>query len=164
MKNVATASGQDPDGDPVTSPPDDETVTADQNPALTILKTASPTTYDTLNQVISYSYKVTNSGNVTIDQPITIDDDIATDEVCPAVPADLAPGDSITCAASHTITQNDLDAGSVTNTADATGIDPNGAPVTSPEDDETVTANQDPSLAIVKTAPAFHRRCPRGQY
>lgn len=73
-------------------------------------------------------------------QLFTIDDDIATDESCPAAPVSLAPGESITCTASHTITQADIEAGSVTNVATATGQDPNGDPVDSNEDDETVIA------------------------
>ena len=59
----------------------------------------------------------------------------------------LAPGASITCTASYSITQADLDAGSVTNVASAS----NGT-TTSPTDTETVTAVQSPALSIVKTA------------
>ena len=129
---------------------DDLSIPIVRNPALSIVKTATPTTYDAAGNVISYSYLVTNTGNVTISQPITIDDDIATDEACPAVPASLAPGDTITCTASHTITQADLDAGSVTNVASASGFDPNGNAVTSPTDTETVTANQDPAILADK--------------
>ena len=116
-----------------------------------IVKTGTPSTYSAVDDVISYSYLVTNTGNVTISQPITIDDDIATDESCPGAPASLAPLDTIVCTASHTITQADLDAGSVTNVASASGVDPNSAPVTSPTDDATVTAVQSPSLSIEKT-------------
>ena len=45
------------------------TVTADQNPALTLAKTATPTTYDAVGRVITYSYMLTNSGNVTLGGP-----------------------------------------------------------------------------------------------
>ena len=115
------------------SEPDSETVTAVKMPALTIVKTATPATYSTVGTVISYSYLVTNSGNVTLSGPFTVSDDKATDESCPARLA--LPRASITCTASYTITQADLDAGSVTNIASAT----NGT-VTSPTDTETVTA------------------------
>ena len=43
-------------------------MTADQNPALTLVKIATPATYDTVGDVIGYSYTLlTNSGNVTLD-------------------------------------------------------------------------------------------------
>ncbi|MEZ5191677.1 MAG: hypothetical protein R2734_03610 [Nocardioides sp.] len=42
----------------------------------------------------------------------------------------MAPGDSITCTATYTLTQADGDAGVVDNTATATGTDPNGTDVT----------------------------------
>ena len=129
----------------VTSPTDSETVTAVQSPALTIVKTASPSTYDSIGDVISYSYLVTNTGNVTLAGPFTVTDDKAT-VTCPGT-ASLAPGASITCNASYSITQADLNAGSVTNIAFATSGN-----VTSPTDTETVTAVQTPALTIVKTA------------
>ena len=148
VTNVADATA-----DGTTSPTDTETVTAVPDPSLSIVKTASPTTYDTDGETISYSYLVTNDGNVSLTGPVTIADTIATDELCPAVStvgnfdAELDPGESITCAASHTITLADLNAGSVTNVADATADG-----TTSPTDTETVTAVPDPSLSIVKTA------------
>ena len=104
---------------------------------MTIEKTALPTTYSAVDDVIAYSYLVTNTGDVTISGPITIDDDKSTDESCPA--GDLAPNANLTCTATYTVTQADLDAGSVTNVASASGTDPNAATVTSPTDSETVT-------------------------
>ena len=89
---------------------------------------------------------MTNAGNVTLAGPFTVSDDKATDESCPAT-ASLAPGASITCTATYTIGQADLDAGSVTNTATAT----NGT-VTSNQDSETVYATQNLTLLLVKTA------------
>ena len=104
---------------PVPSNNDDETVTAVQRPGLTLVKTASPTTYDAVGDVISYSYLLTNSGNVTLVGPFTVTDDKAT-VTCPATPT-LAPLAFITCTASYTITQADLNAGSVNNTAQGHG-------------------------------------------
>ena len=100
---------------PVDSNEDTETVTADKKPALTIVKTATPGTYDTLGQAISYSYLVTNSGNVTLYNISVVDDKASV--TCPSTAAGLAPAGTITCTASYSITQADLDAGSVTNSA-----------------------------------------------
>ena len=113
---------------------------------MTLDKSASPLTYDTPGQVISYGYVVTNTGNVTLPGPFSVSDDKATDESCPAT-ATLAPGASITCTATYTITQADIDAGSVVNVASAT----NGA-VTSPPDTETVTAAQAAALRVEKSS------------
>ncbi|MGD8864929.1 MAG: hypothetical protein PVI81_05020, partial [Anaerolineales bacterium] len=120
-----------------------------QNPALTLVKSiTSGDPYDTVGDIVSYEFELTNSGNVTLDGPFTVTDDKATDENCPAT-ATLAPGASITCTASYTITQADLDAGSVTNLASASGSF-NGSPITSNQDSETATANQSPSIQVVK--------------
>ena len=139
VKNTAKASANGTD-----SNPDDETVTAEQKPALSLVKTASPTSYDSVGDVISYSYLVTNTGNVTLAGPVTVADDKAT-VTCPA--GGLAPGGSMTCTASYTITQADLDSGSVKNTAKASANGTDSNP-----DDETVTAEQKPALSLVKSA------------
>ncbi len=114
-----------------------------QSPALTLVKSATPTSYNQVGQVITYSYTVTNTGNVTVLGQITVTDDKVT-VTCPPT-ASLAPGASITCTASHTVTQADLDAGQIVNTASAS----NGV-VTSPPDTETVDAIAAPRLLVVK--------------
>ncbi|MFN2397004.1 MAG: hypothetical protein ABR597_15105, partial [Bacteroidales bacterium] len=65
--------------------------------------------------------------------------------------ASLAPGASQTYNESYTITQADLDNGSVTNTASASGEDTNGDPV-SGSDNATVTAVIGPDITVTKTA------------
>ena len=107
-------------------------------------KSAAPATYDPVGEVITYTYVVTNTGNVTLGGPVTVIDDKAT-VACP-VRRLAAPGASVTCTATYTITQADLDAGSVTNTATATvdGIDSN-------EDTRDRDATQTPDLALEKT-------------
>ena len=71
--------------------------------------------------MISYSYLVTNNGNVTLGGPFTVTDDKATGEPARRRRPAWRRARAITCTASYTITQADLDAGSVTNTAQGHG-------------------------------------------
>ena len=92
-----------------------------QDPELTLEKTLVGTrTFGKVGDLLHYSYVVTNTGNVTIAGPITVTDDKTTVD-CPVV-ASLAPGQAITCTSVYAVTQEDLDAGSVTNTATASGL------------------------------------------
>src|SRR5439155_23364611 len=99
-----------------TSAPTSATVTASQVKALTLAKRASPTTHCSAGSVITYTYTISNSGNVTLTGPFSVTDNkLGTINPCGGGP--LAPGASTSCTATHTITQADLDAGSITNTA-----------------------------------------------
>ncbi len=97
---------------------------------------------------IDYSFLVTNTGNVTLD-PVSVDDPTAGPVTCPVTV--LAPGASTTCTASYTLTQGDVDAGVVDNTATATGTDPNDTDVT---DTDTVSTPipASPGISVVKSA------------
>ena len=113
---------------------------------LSLAKSADPITYSAVGDVIDYDFVVTNIGDVTLSGPFTVDDDLTTDESCPAT-ATLAPAASITCTASYTITQADIDGGTVTNTATASADG-----VTSAADSATVTAATGPALTLAKSA------------
>src|SRR6478735_10461694 len=92
---------------------------------------------------ISYSYLVTNNGNVTLHDVRVSDphDGLSPLGCDPAQPASLDPGQTMTCTASYTTTQADLDAGSITNVGTVTGTPPTGPAVTD-TDDAVVTADQ----------------------
>jgi hypothetical protein len=98
-------------------------------PALTLVKSASASSYSVPGTPITYSYYVDNTGNVILD-PITVTDPMVglSPVTCPV--QSLAPGDAETCSASYITTQADLDAGSITNTATASGTPPSGTAVT----------------------------------
>ena len=101
-----------------------------------------------ITSLLHYEYEVTNSGNVTITSAISVDDDLIPSVSCPALPTGgLIPGDSILCTGDYAVDQQDIDDGSVTNTADATD-----GTTTSPEDSVTVNATQLPALSLTKTA------------
>lgn len=93
--------------------------TTNENPALSLEKTALSAKYDTVGQKITYNYVVKNTGNVPITGLMVTDDKIG---IVSRFTSTLEPGSIITVIAMYTITQADLDAGSVTNLADATGI------------------------------------------
>jgi len=151
VTNTATGTALDPADQTVTSDPDSETVTAVVTGTLQLVKTATPSTYDTVGDMISYTYALTNSTNLSLHGPYTITDDKTT-ATCDATPDPLLPGQTVNCSATYAITQADLDAGSVTNTATGTALDPNEQTVTSNPDSETVDAVFSGSLTLVKTA------------
>lgn len=82
-----------------------------------LTKTASPSTYSTAGQVITYSYVITNTGNEPLCAPIQICDDRLGGIYI--IPTSIAPHGSFTYNLSYTITTADLLASSIVNTATA---------------------------------------------
>ncbi|MFS1302356.1 beta strand repeat-containing protein [Streptosporangium longisporum] len=153
--DTAVATGTPPAGPAVASPPSTNTITAVAAPAVALLKTASPNTATAAGQTITYAYLVTNTGNTTltgVDVTTTAFTGTGTPTaiVCPVTT--LAPQDSTTCTSTYVLTQADVDAGTVVNTATATGTPPTGPAVTSDASTATVTITADPNLALLKTA------------
>ena len=163
--NLATATGEDPTGDPVEDESEDPTPVTPptdpncpdctetelpQNPELELLKDGvfndeNGDGFAQVGETVSYTFTVTNTGNVTISN-ITISDPLV--NVVGGPIASLAPGqsDNSTFTATYTLTQADIDAGSVLNLATATGEDPNGDPVEDESEDPTpVTPPSDPT-------------------
>ena len=146
VTNIASATAT-PAGGTLTPPTDDLTITADQQPSMETVKTATDINFEVPGDITTYEYVVTNTGNVTLTDPITVTDNLISTVTCPALPAGgLAPTASLTCTAQYTATQADLDAGSVTNLASASD-----GTTTSPTTSETIPADQDPALSVVKT-------------
>ena len=82
------------------------------------MKTATPTTITAAGQLISYSFLVTNTGTVTLTDPVVNETAFSGTGTAPAVACPpgttLAPNATVTCTASYTATQADVNAGSVT--------------------------------------------------
>jgi uncharacterized repeat protein (TIGR01451 family) len=166
--NLAIATGQDPDGEdvedesedpnPLTPPnpdcPDCTYTVLPQNPMIQIVKTSTtnPNTYSAEGDILTYNLTVTNTGNVTLTN-VDVSDPVATVSGSPI--ASLAPGQSQVLTATYEVTQADVDNGLFINVATATGnyTDPDGEPQTvTDDDDETVFANQQAFIQIVKTS------------
>jgi len=152
VTNTATATGTPPGGPPVTSPPSSATVTVvPARPALVISKSASPKSLGRAGDTVHYSYLVTNTGNVTL-TGIKVNDKLPGLSAIACPSATLNAGKEMTCTASYRLTQADVNAGKVTNTATTTGIGPSGRPVTSPPSSVTVVIPAHPALVIKKSA------------
>ncbi|MHA7131971.1 DUF7507 domain-containing protein [Algoriphagus namhaensis] len=146
VENTAAATGTTPAGQTV----DDEasvTVPAEQNPGISIVKTADRETYSQAGEVINYSLTITNTGNVTLAPASLLDPLTGFDDSV----EELAPGQVITLNPSYTVTQEDVDNGQIVNTASVTGVAPDLSEVTD-EDEVAITAVQTPSIALVKEA------------
>ncbi|GAB3397986.1 hypothetical protein GCM10027568_34410 [Humibacter soli] len=166
VTNTASATALAPGGAPVTSPSSSATVTATQAPGLEIAKTVDPTAVDAAGQTVTYTFAVTNTGNATLNQLAVSDTDFSGSGTLSAISCPtttLAPGDNVSCSATYVVTQEDMDSGSVTNTATATGVDTAGATVTSDPSEATFTVTAQPALTLVKTAQATTTDSEAGQ-
>jgi uncharacterized repeat protein (TIGR01451 family) len=106
--------------------------------------------------MITYAYTVTNTGNVD-ETSVSVSDPTLGKVNCPAPAAPgLAPGSSETCTAATTVTvsQRDVDAGSLTDTATAGCLDALGA-ACGPSTQSTVVipaVSAEPLTSVKKTA------------
>jgi uncharacterized repeat protein (TIGR01451 family) len=153
IDNTATARGTPPGGGTVS---DDDTlaVPVAQGPAIQIEKTYEDVNGGTvlLGDALTYTFTVTNTGNVTL-SGVTVSDPLpGLGAISPVSVPSLAPGLSAVFTAAYTVTQADMDQadGTIDNTATATGTPPGGGTV-SDDDTLAVPVAQGPAIQIVKT-------------
>ena len=118
--NKATASGEDPDGEPVKSP-DSNVVTLDvvRSPSLSVDKKALLQPGQVLTKAgdkLEYELSVTNTGNVTLEGATVTDKKLGQENVAVS-PSTLKPGETGKVVFSYTLTQDDVDAQRVINVA-----------------------------------------------
>ena len=155
VTNTATATAVDSEGRTQTSAASSVTTTLSPVSSLTVDKAAAASDAsgdDTIGvgDTVDYTFLVTNTGTTTITAVAVADSRITGSVACPVTT--LLPGASTTCTASYTVTAADDDAGSVTNTARATGSSPTGTSVTSPSDTVDTPVGTPVALALVKRA------------
>ncbi|MCL2737222.1 MAG: hypothetical protein FWD75_11480, partial [Propionibacteriaceae bacterium] len=175
VDNTAEASGTSPKDVTVTDT-DETTVTITARPELTVTKEVSSATASKAGDHVSYTFTVENTGNVQltdvnfndgkVDAQTWVDGTIgftgsgtwSGPEVCKdaanatvTLPiATLMPGDKVTCTASYTVTQPDVDRGVVHNTTTASGKDKHDDTVTSDPATSDVTIGAKPELTVTK--------------
>ena len=105
--------------------------------SLTVSTTTTSSGYGAAGQTIPFSYLVTNSGATTLTNVAVTDDKNSVS--CPS--ATLTKGSSETCTGTYTVTQADVDSGSLTSSATAAGTTPSGTTVSSSQSAVTLLAN-----------------------
>jgi uncharacterized repeat protein (TIGR01451 family) len=119
--------------------------------SLTLVKSATETSFTNSGDTLHYSYLVTNNGFAPLQGPVTVADNKTT-VTCPAVSTVgdldnfLDPGESITCTATYIITGTDVTNAQVTNTATATADS-----VNSNSSSKTVPLSSSADVSLVKT-------------
>ncbi|MBU2696248.1 DUF11 domain-containing protein [Pimelobacter sp. 30-1] len=120
-------------------------------PAIELDKQAGTPSGHRVGDTITYTFVVTNTGNVPLQAPVITDPKVGT-VTCP--PGEVAPGRQVTCTAEpYELTQADVDAGVVDNTATVRGrpVDPN-LPAVSDDDSTSTPIEGAPSLSLEKHA------------
>ncbi|UZD21773.1 DUF7507 domain-containing protein [Algoriphagus halophytocola] len=117
-----------------------------QNPAIQIVKSDNGAEVNAAGDVITYTLTVTNTGNVTLTKVMVSDPLTGLDQNA----GTLAPGASTALNTEYVVTQADVDAGFVLNTALASGESPDGE---DPEDETEIETPIDPlpSITLGKT-------------
>ncbi len=126
----ATATGADANGSSTSSATASDTNPSNPDPKVSMVKTATVTPAADqhgaqIGDKISYSFVVTNTGNVDLTSVAVTDTSLGAVSCPIPAPPGLAPGASETCTGEldHIVSLGDEAAGSVTNTATATGTD-----------------------------------------
>jgi uncharacterized repeat protein (TIGR01451 family) len=160
IANSATATGTPPAGcidcPPPVSPPGEIVIEFPQEPGIAVEKTADPTADLVVGDIVTYTFTVENTGNLTL-YDVTVSDALTgLSAIDPASVATLAPGATAEFTATYEVTQADVDAGSIVNSATATGSPPatcfDCVPPVSPPSGVTITLPQDPGMTFEKTA------------
>ncbi|WP_347404318.1 hypothetical protein [Micromonospora sp. WMMD1120] len=164
VTNVATAQGTPPGGGtPVTSPP--STLTIPQSglvAAIQVIKSTTTVAVTAPGQQVPYTFLVVNSGGFTL-TGVTVTDTVLPPAVrgvlgpitcgpqdIPNGQVTLAPGASIQCRTTYTVTEEDFAGSSLRNVATATGTPPFGPPPVSPPSPLDIPIPH-PSIAITKS-------------
>ena len=155
VTNTATVTGTGPDGSAVSSAPDSTTTTTDATATLVLDKSAAPARdvdgdgRTEVGDTITYTFTLTNTGAVTL-ALVGVEDVNVGAVRCERTT--LSPGAVVLCTASHTITQAEVDAGSVENVAQGVGRAPDGTRVVSPSDATSSAVDQTATLELDKRA------------
>jgi uncharacterized repeat protein (TIGR01451 family) len=151
--NVVTATGGSL-SHPITAQASSSVVVSAVVPpaaGLSLVKSTTAKTYSKVGNIVTFTLVATNTGIATLDN-VTISDANATMVNCPAVT--LMPGQTLTCSATHVVTQADLDLSTITNVGSVSAVSPTGSTVTATSAAVVVPAMPHASLSLEKSSEA----------
>lgn len=155
LVNTATATGTASSGGSVSATDTASIATTVPAPALTLDKThkVSDSNGDgaaSFEEEIVWSFTVRNAGNVSIDGIAIADERLGISKMPVGA---LAPGEEKTVSApAHNVTASEASAGTIDNTATATGTAASGGTVSASGADTVKTTVPSPSIELVKKA------------
>ncbi len=150
ITNIATVEASTFLGVPV-SDSDTVTITAVQDASLSVKKEVEESFYEFAGDTLHYSIIIKNRGNVTLTN-VQVDDPLTGIDTTLSV---LIPGKRDTITGMYIILQPDVDAGSITNTATVSALDPNSQ-VLNETAQATINAFRFPFLDLTKTSDALN--------
>lgn len=160
MTNSARATGTPVTGPAVNSAQSKVEILGNSSLGMSFSKWADDSAIQSPTQVgdvIAYHFTASNTGNVTL-TAVTIKDQLAGLSpliyVWPGSAGKLEPGQTVTATARYKVTQTDINAGHVANTATSTANPPSGPAVTPPQGHADTILTQWPALAFSKTGDA----------
>jgi uncharacterized repeat protein (TIGR01451 family) len=150
VARTVEVAGIDPQNQAVGAISNQTIVNGIQSPELSVTSTAAQTAFTEVGETISYSIVVKNSGNVSIISTAVTDPNAVIVSVRPNVI--LMPGESFKAAATHVVTQDDMDAGKVITVANAEGFDLAGHTIRKPANQVIVYGIQLTEIDMTTTA------------
>jgi uncharacterized repeat protein (TIGR01451 family) len=149
LENVGTITGTRPDSSIVSAEAQASVDLIPYAASLSLEKVADPASAD-LGDTITYTFTITNTGNVTVSDLSLVDDKLSTISL-PATTID--PGATVTATATYEVLLADFAAGdSIDNTATVTGTGADGNPVSAEAKASVSLDAYAASLMLEKTA------------
>ncbi|SIT74266.1 DUF11 domain-containing protein [Microbacterium sp. RU33B] len=147
---LAESVGGDVEAGPATA-----ATTVVRTAALTLAHTATPATITTAGQTVSYSFLVTNTGNVTLTGLAVTEDAFTGSGTPPTISCpvtELAPTASTTCTSSYTVTEADISRTELSSTATARATAPAGVGTAESASSTALVALRIAALTLSKTS------------
>ena len=176
VTNQATASGRPPAGAAVTDLSDDASLIEDDPtftalagiPKIALVKKVKQVDdrngngINDVGDVINYSFAITNTGNVVL-QDVTLKDNLADIKGSPIATLDPGATNSSAFTGRHVITPADAKEGKVTNQATVTAKSVSGVLVSDASDNASVNENNPTVTPVAKSAPVLTKTAARSE-